>query len=214
MAEEKKSPLTLKQKLLNVRVQLAGVTQNGKNDYSNYNYFELSDFMPKINKLNAEYGIFSIISFDKEFAKLTLVNADNEQDEIIMTSPMTGAKLPGCHEIQNLGAVETYQRRYLYMAAYEITEPDKLEQNNVEQTHQSEPKSEQEIISELTVEWKRCRTRLGELGKDVRSIKTNKYVCAKAEVETQDIEKLNMEDLKSLVNAYHEMITAMTGGKE
>ncbi len=213
MTEEKKSPLTLKQKLLNVRVELAGVTQSGKNDHSHYSYFELSDFMPKINKLNAEYGIFSVISFDKEFAKLTLVNADNEQDEIIITSPMAGAKLPSCHEIQNLGAVESYQRRYLYMTAYEITEPDKLEQNDAEPTPPTEQKSEQEIIKELTAEWSKCRTRLGTLGKNVRSPKTNNYICTKAEVETQEIEKLSIEDLKSLVNTYHEMITTMTGGK-
>lgn len=213
MAEEKKIPLTLKQKLLNARVELAGVTQSGKNDHSHYSYFELSDFMPKINKINAEYGIFSIISFDKELAKLTLVNADNEQDDIIITSPMAGAKLPSCHEIQNLGAVESYQRRYLYMTAYEITEPDKLEQNGAEQVSPAQQKSEKEIISELTAEWGKCRTRLSELGKDVRNAKTNKYVCAKAEIETQDIEKLKIDDLQSLINTYHEMITSLTGGK-
>ena len=99
------------------------------------------------------------------------------------------------------------------MTAYEITEPDKLEQNDAEPTPPTEQKSEQEIIKELTAEWSKCRTRLGTLGKNVRSPKTNNYICTKAEVETQEIEKLSIEDLKSLVNTYHEMITTMTGGK-
>ena len=40
---------------------------------------------------------------------------------------MASAQLKGVHEIQNLGAVETYQRRYLYMVAFEIVEADVLD---------------------------------------------------------------------------------------
>ena len=35
--------------------------------------------------------------------------------------------MKGAHAIQNLGAVETYQRRYLYLAAFEIVENDGLD---------------------------------------------------------------------------------------
>ena len=40
---------------------------------------------------------------------------------------MADANLKGTHPIQNLGAVETYQRRYLYMAALEIVEHDAID---------------------------------------------------------------------------------------
>ena len=40
---------------------------------------------------------------------------------------MKDATLKGAHPIQNLGAVETYQRRYLYMTAFEIVEADVLD---------------------------------------------------------------------------------------
>ncbi|MNP43870.1 ERF superfamily protein [compost metagenome] len=43
------------------------------------------------------------------------------------TSPMGSAALKGCHEVQNIGAVETYQRRYLYVTALEIVEHDALD---------------------------------------------------------------------------------------
>jgi hypothetical protein len=40
---------------------------------------------------------------------------------------MGSAALKGCHEVQNVGAVETYQRRYLWVTAMEIVEHDALD---------------------------------------------------------------------------------------
>jgi hypothetical protein len=40
---------------------------------------------------------------------------------------MKEANLKGCHAIQNLGAVETYTRRYLWVTALEIVEHDVLD---------------------------------------------------------------------------------------
>ena len=46
---------------------------------------------------------------------------------IQFTSPMSNASLKGCHEVQNLGAVETYIKRYLYQNCFEIVEADALD---------------------------------------------------------------------------------------
>jgi hypothetical protein len=40
---------------------------------------------------------------------------------------MSKAELKGCHDVQNLGAVQTYLRRYLWTAAFEIVEHDALD---------------------------------------------------------------------------------------
>jgi hypothetical protein len=40
---------------------------------------------------------------------------------------MSSASLKGCHEVQNLGAVETYIKRYLYQNCFEIVEGDALD---------------------------------------------------------------------------------------
>jgi hypothetical protein len=54
---------------------------------------------------------------------------------------MGSANLKGCHEVQNIGAVETYQRRYLWSAALEIIENDVLDSttNPVETPKKAEP---------------------------------------------------------------------------
>jgi hypothetical protein len=40
---------------------------------------------------------------------------------------MSEAALKGCHPVQNLGAVQTYIRRYLWVAALEIVEHDAVD---------------------------------------------------------------------------------------
>jgi hypothetical protein len=57
---------------------------------------------------------------------MTIVDVASAQS-IELTSPMAEAQLKGCHPIQNLGAVETYTRRYLWVVALEIVEHDALD---------------------------------------------------------------------------------------
>lgn len=117
-----KARLILKQK---------GIKATGENTFSHYNYFELGDFLPEITKIEADVGIISLVSFAKDEACLVVVNTEAPEETIMFTSPMSTATLKGCHEVQNLGAVETYIRRYLYNIAYEIVESDALDgQNN------------------------------------------------------------------------------------
>jgi hypothetical protein len=59
-------------------------------------------------------------------ATLTIYNTEAE-GTIEFTSPMSRAELKGCHEVQNLGAVQTYLRRYLWTTAMEIVEHDALD---------------------------------------------------------------------------------------
>ena len=121
------------QKLSKARVMLQAksLKKSGKNIFSRYGYFELQDFLPEVNLIFEQIGICSIISFTQEIATMTIFNSDEKQnDSIVITSPMAEAALKGCHAIQNLGAVQTYLRRYLYMIALEIVENDILDNSH------------------------------------------------------------------------------------
>lgn len=117
------------QKLNEAREQFhkAKLKKSGHNKFANYYYFELGDFVIPALEIFKNYGLTSIISFGKEEASMTIVNNDKPEDRIILTSPMSSAALKGCHEVQNLGAVQTYLRRYLWVAALEIVEHDALD---------------------------------------------------------------------------------------
>ena len=110
-----------------LRFQNAGVKMSGRNSFASYSYFELSDILPVVNKAASELGFTCVVRFGKEEATLDFVNTEKADERIVFTSPMSTASLKGCHEVQNLGAVESYVRRYLYLTAFEIVESDALD---------------------------------------------------------------------------------------
>jgi hypothetical protein len=102
--------------------------KTGENKFAGYKYFELGDFLIPAMKVFKEVGLCAVVSFDKDTATMRIVDATGPGDGVItITSPMGSAALKGCHEVQNIGAVETYQRRYLWVAALEIVEHDALD---------------------------------------------------------------------------------------
>ena len=120
--------MSVHKKLMQARIQLQGtkLSKSGKNKFAGYSYFELGDFLPTIQDIFNQIGLCGYVSFGKDLAILTITDVDGG-GEITITSPMAEANLKGTHPIQNLGAVETYNRRYLWMAAMEIVEHDILD---------------------------------------------------------------------------------------
>ena len=111
-----------------VRFHKLSLKKTGYNTYSKYYYFELGDFLPSIQQIFYEMGLCGVVSFTADDATLTIVDTDdNVNDVIIINSPMGSAQLTACHNVQNIGAVETYQRRYLWGTAMEIVENDILD---------------------------------------------------------------------------------------
>jgi hypothetical protein len=109
-----------------VELQAMEIRKSGYNKFAGYDYFELGDFLKPINDLFYKHNLFSCVSFTREMAILSITDCE-EGSTVTFTSPMETASLKGCHPIQNLGAVETYQRRYLYITALEIVEHDALD---------------------------------------------------------------------------------------
>ncbi len=109
------------------RFHQSKLNKSGLNKFAGYKYFELSDFVVPALQIFKEVGLTSIISFGKETADMRIVNVDKPDEVILIESPMSTAALKGCHEVQNLGAVQTYLRRYLWVAALEIVEHDALD---------------------------------------------------------------------------------------
>jgi hypothetical protein len=105
----------------------APLKKSGHNKFANYYYFELGDFVVPAINIFGEIGLTSVISFGREVATMTIINNEQPEEQIVISSPMSTAALKGCHEVQNLGAVQTYLRRYLWVAALEIVEHDALD---------------------------------------------------------------------------------------
>jgi hypothetical protein len=101
--------------------------KSGHNKFAGYNYFELGDFVIPAIEIFNEVGLTSIIRFGKEIAEFIVVNTEKPDEIIVFTSPMSEANLKGCHPVQNLGAVQTYITRYLWVSVLHIVEHDALD---------------------------------------------------------------------------------------
>ena len=138
--------MSVHKKLMQARVKLQAteMKKSGKNSFQGYSYFELGDFIPHIQTIFNEIGLCGVVSFNTEYATLCITDVD-DGTVIVIQSPMAEANLKGAHPIQNLGAVESYQRRYLWMTAMEIVEHDIIDSappSDTKPAPKAEPKPE------------------------------------------------------------------------
>lgn len=120
--------MSVHKKLMEARIKLQGreIKKSGHNKFSGYHYFELGDFLPHIQSIFAEVGLCGVVSFSRDYAELAITDVE-DGTMLTISSPMAAAELKGAHPIQQMGAIQTYQRRYLWMAALEIVEHDILD---------------------------------------------------------------------------------------
>ena len=122
-----------------VKLQKENLKKTGNN--RSFKYFELKDFLPRVNEIFEELKMCAVVRYSSELATLTIY--DCEKDESIeFTSPMVQKALPSGTEIQNLGAIQTYQRRYLYLTALEIVEDDLVDSISPEKAEQKKQESQ------------------------------------------------------------------------
>jgi len=133
------SQLSIHAKMAKIKKELneREIPKSGHNKFAGFSYHELKDFMPLINELNEKYGVNDTIQIDPETrtCRLFLTNADNpEEPSIVVTVPYSEAEMLSngggaskVDAIQRMGATITYNRRYLYLTAYNIQENDSVD---------------------------------------------------------------------------------------
>ena len=141
------------EKLQGVRVDLQKINpkKTGNNKFAGYTYYELGDFIPHVNQLMEQYKLTSCLSFG-DIGCLEIINCEKPDERILFTSPMSTASLKGCHEVQNLGAVLTYIRRYLWTNALELTEHDALDATTGQETPQKPVQQTKPVERTITPE--------------------------------------------------------------
>lgn len=146
--------MNIYEKIQKVRVEFSklNIKMTGHNGYAEYDYFELNDFLKPLNELMLDNKMTAIASFTGELATLTAINFEKPEEVYTISSPFGAASLKGCHEVQNIGAVETYQRRYLYQAMFDISEHDGINAVQGKPNDKKEEKPKQEPPKPLTLE--------------------------------------------------------------
>ena len=129
--------MNVRQKLAKARLYFLNrkVAKSGKNMHLEFKYFELEDIVPVAIRIFANVGLTSFTDFNGETASMTVLNTDNpEEPGITFTLPYRENKpiisnqgKEVTNPMQALGASTTYLRRYLWMMALDITEPDEVD---------------------------------------------------------------------------------------
>jgi hypothetical protein len=127
------------------------IKKSGHNKHAGFKYHELSDFMEHINELNYTHGVNDCVHIDEAAneCRITLTNVHNPEDNYTIITPFREAQMlskgggaSNVDAIQRMGSTITYNRRYLYMTAYNIQENDAVDGNEQPKVKQeSEPSS-------------------------------------------------------------------------
>ena len=129
------------QKLSKARVELLKrpLKKSGFNKYAGFEYFKLEDFLPAVIEIFDQLGLCSFFRIEESYkeqddgvvteypplAKLMIINTDKPGDNVTFSSETATAGMKG---VQDIGAIHTYMRRYLWLSAMEITEDDAVDE--------------------------------------------------------------------------------------
>lgn len=123
----------LNKSIIKIRVELqnAKLRKSGKNKFAGFEYFELADFLPKLNELMLEEGMNDRFFIKEGYAVLELNKGEEKQDYTIPFTqfdvPVNKQGQPSMQDIQYLGALNTYYKRYLYLNAFGITDGEVID---------------------------------------------------------------------------------------
>ena len=132
----------LNESIISIRVKLqnSNLKKSGKNKFAGFEYFELSDFLPRVNELMLEENVNDRFYIKDEYAYLELIKGDEKQEYTmpferfetpvnIKSDPKTKEtrEVKSMQDIQYLGALNTYYKRYLYLNAFGITDGEVID---------------------------------------------------------------------------------------
>lgn len=135
--------MNLYQKVAKIKGEMSSMkfSKTGRNSFTKFNYFQLDDFEPTLEKLCSQYGVVTYFQFALDAARMVVVDADSTADKIEVDSPVDVSFGKTSSRMQDIGAMQTYARRYLFMSFFGITESDFLDEVAGKDT----PKSEDEV---------------------------------------------------------------------
>lgn len=217
---ENSTPMNVYQRLLTARAKFLehGVSKSGKHMELRYKYFELDDIVPIAIGIFTEVGLVPLVSFTDEQAIMTMVNTDNPDETIQFSCPMRyPSENKMVNPVQALGSAQTYLRRYLYMIALDICEPDTIEPTTEKEDNAPAPKAppatpeqREEVKKELTAPADNAtETQLKGLKRVLKKLKDaqpdKEEMIAKIAIQTEGFTKISKSDCETLI----ERITTM-----
>lgn len=160
--------LNLNESIIKIRVKLQNskIKKSGKNKFAGFEYYELGDFLPKLNELMLEENINDLFTIENDEVKLILMKGEEKQEykmpfrifetPLVLKKDKNGnflknsnneyIEIPSMQDIQYLGALNTYYKRYLYLNAFGITDGEVIDSMNSEEIKKPIKQETKEIL--------------------------------------------------------------------
>lgn len=162
MEQEQSDKIKLFSKIQEAKVKFlnAGVKKSGWNNGFKYHYYELKDIVPPALKIFSQLNLATQFKFDQTMGKMIVYDLDTGYGTEY-TSPLPILDGRDTREaMQNIGAVETYTRRYLYLQLFDVVETDQFDiifnksknKNRKDSKHKKKPElnlKEREIAKDI-----------------------------------------------------------------
>ena len=182
-----------------VELQKMGIKKSGHNKFANFDYFELKDFLPKVNEIFLDLKLFSKFDLLENEGVLTIINTENPEESIVFSTPKATIDMKGQNGLQQIGSTHTYLKRYCYYNALEIIINDETEatigkndnkNNSTEQKRKVEP-------TEAEIEARRQKG-IKAVVKEINKLSTEKV--DKLNFDITDLTNMSLEEIQKIYN--------------
>lgn len=182
-----------------VELQKMGIKKSGHNKFANFDYFELKDFLPKVNEIFLYLKLFSKFDLLENEGVLTIINTENPEETIVFSTPKATIDMKGQNGLQQIGSTHTYLKRYCYYNALEIIINDETEatigkndnkNNSTQQKKETQP-------TEAEIEARRQKG-IKAVIKEINKLSTEKV--DKLNFDITDLTNMPLEEIQKIYN--------------
>lgn len=179
-----------------VELQKMGIKKSGHNKFANFDYFELKDFLPKVNEIFLDLKLFSKFDLLENEGILTIINSENPEESIVFSTPKATIDMKGQNGLQQIGSTHTYLS---YYNALEIIINDETEatigkndnkNNSTQQKEKAEP-------TQAEVEARRQKG-IKAVVKEINKLSTEKV--DKLNFDITDLTNMSLEEIQKIYN--------------
>lgn len=198
----------------------AGIKPTGRNSFQKYNYFEMKDIEPTLLRVCEELQISTRFVFSSTSANL-IIRDEEDGIEVYYSLPLPEVKVvdDARKAMQEIGSIQTYAMRYLYIQAFEIVVTDTIDNNWSKQSNtRNKPyiKKNRKVQPDMDEPVNQSKLNLNKKVSTTELVNRSKIVANSLKQEGKPLNEENIhskvDELYKNSNGYNELIRMFDDG--
>lgn len=198
--------MNIYEKLSHIQNELKA-PKNQHNDFGNYNYRSCEDILEALKPICNKYKTTLILCDEIQMigdrtyvmAISTLVDWESESKICSTAYARESVTKKGMDDSQVTGSTSSYARKYSLNGLFNIDDTKDEDGNEM-------AKEKEKELEKLSINYGKLRSKMEELKIDFRSVSTEEWIFEKANINTQELQELSIDELTRLNKAYRTLI--------